>query len=642
MCGIAGILNFDGEPVDRSVLSAMTDAIAHRGPDSEGHWFRDGVGLGHRRLSIIDLSTEANQPMVSSDGNTVIVFNGEIYNYRELAKELELKGAPCRTHSDTEVILNLYRIYGTSCLAHLRGMFAFAIWDSSQKRMFVARDRVGIKPFYYLLSQKTFVFGSEVKAIAVSGYSSLKVNLNAVAGFLRFLVVPQPDSIFTDIKKLEPGHYLVITQNGVISDNVYWIPPGSQAQHGSQSEEDAVSALDEVLNTSVRYHMVADVPVSAFLSGGLDSSSVVSLMREQAPQQEIDAFSITFPGQAEYDEDKYAREVARLKNITYHPGTIDTSFIDDLDRMAWHLDEPFAVSSAYATYYLAKNASKQAKVVLTGDGGDELFAGYQGYANNAYQDNALMSQVLAAGYRTSYLLANYTGMRNGTFNKILTGLRRRSGSEGLRYSEQVAQSSLLAMGIVLKQDAFLQCLNAWEENLTAHYYNDLQVEDKLQKKLYAEFKTRLVDEMLMKVDRMTMAHSLEARVPLLDHHVVEFAFRQPSEMKLRVTDQGSVSKYILKQTMEKYLPREIIYRRKQGFDIPVDDWLKGNFLNLIKEKVLGGNLCKSGLIERDGVEKLIKLHVDSSDNFTSMLMLLLAFESWIDVYQNRVGNITVN
>ena len=642
MCGIAGILNFDGAPVDRNVLVAMTDAIAHRGPDSEGHWFHGGVGLGHRRLSIIDLSNEANQPMVSSDGKTVIVFNGEIYNYRELAKELEAKGMRCRTHSDTEVILNLYRLYGTDCLTHLRGMFAFAIWDNSQKRLFVARDRIGIKPFYYLYSQKAFVFGSEIKAVAVSGHSSLKINLNAIAGFLRFLVVPQPDSIFEDIRKLEPGHYLVINADGVVSDNIYWAPPGPQVHQNFVSENDRISALNEVLNTSVRYHMVADVPVGAFLSGGLDSSTVVSLMREQAPSQQIDAFSITFPDQVEYDEDRYAREVARLKGITYHADTINARFIDDLERMAWHLDEPFAVSSAYATFYLARNAARQAKVVLTGDGGDELFAGYQGYSNDAYRSNALMSRFLAVGYQVCYALVKYTGINNSALNRVLTGLRRRSGSEGLRYSEQVAQSSLLATSVVLNQDAFLSCLKTWERNLMAHYYDELPVVDRLQKKLYAEFKTRLVDEMLMKVDRMTMAHSLEARVPLLDHQVVEFAFQQPSGMKLRMTEQGSVSKYILKKSMEKYLPTEIIYRRKQGFDIPVRDWLKDGLLSVVSEKVLDGNLCKWGLVERAGVEKLIKLQTDASHNYNSMLMLLLAFESWIDAYQGRIGNITFN
>lgn len=639
MCGIAGILNFNGAPIEKSVIASMTDAIAHRGPDSDGHWLNGGIGLGHRRLSIIDLSHEADQPMISPDGEFVIVFNGEIYNYKELARELEARGMPCRTHSDTEVILNLYRLFGTDCLLHLRGMFAFAIWDCSRKRLFVARDRVGIKPLYYLRSENAFVFGSEIKAIAVSGYSNLNVDLNAIAGFIRFLVIPQPDSIFTDIKKLEPAHFLLISADGSFSEHSYWAPPEPQFSQSAQEESVRISELDEILNTSVGYHMIADVPVGAFLSGGLDSSAIVSLMREQAPSQSINAFSITFPEQAEYDEDSYAREVARLKRLNYHPDTINENFMDDLELMAWHLDEPFAISSAYATFYLAKNAARHTKVVLTGDGGDELFAGYEGYKNNSYQRDMLTNGLFSAGFLILQSLSKFKGTNHTSFNKLLTGFRRRSGTEGLRYSEQVAQSSLLSASMVLNRDIFLRCLDTWQDNLMGRYYDQALGSDTLQKKLYAEFKTRLVDEMLMKVDRMTMAHSLEARVPLLDHKVVEFAFQQPSDMKLRVTDKEQITKYMLKKNMEKYLPHEIIYRRKQGFNIPVKEWFKGDLLGLVGDKVLNGNLCKLGIIDRNGVERLIKSQSDATHNYNSMLTLLLAFESWIDVYQKRVGNI---
>ena len=641
MCGIAGIVNFNGTSVDEDVLVAMTDVIAHRGPDSAGQWFGDAVGLGHRRLSIIDLSREADQPMVSSDGQAVIVFNGEIYNYQNLARQLDEKGMPCRSRSDTEVILNLYRIHGTDCLRYLRGMFAFAIWDRAKRQLFVARDRIGIKPFYYLHSPKAFVFGSEIKAVAVSGHCKLRMNMNGIAGYLRFLVVPQPDSIFDDVRKLEPGHYLVVTGDGTVRDNVYWTPPVRSLRHESVAEEDSVAALDDVLRESVRYHMVADVPVGAFLSGGLDSSAIVSLMRAQAPTQKIDAFSITFPGRVQYDEDLYARTVARLKGVTYHADTINEHFVGDLEKIAWHLDEPFAINSAYATYYLAQNAARNAKVVLTGDGGDELFAGYTGYQNNSYQQNRLLASFFEAGYRLCYFLGQRTGARNFLLKRALIGLRRRSGSEGLRYSEQIAQSSLLAASLVFRPEVLLRCLGAWEHNLVAYYYDELADADQLRRKLYAEFRTRLVDEMLMKVDRMTMAHALEARVPLLDHEVVEWAFQQPSEMKLHMTEQGPVSKYILKKTMEKYLPAEIIYRRKQGFDIPVGDWLDAGLVDLIREKVMGGNLHRLGLVDQAGLQNLLRWHTDGHHQFTSVLMLLLAFESWIDAYQSHVGQVVV-
>ncbi len=640
MCGIAGILNFDGAPVDRGVLERMTDIIAHRGPDSAGHWIDDGVGLGHRRLSIIDLSHEADQPMVSHAGSEIIVFNGEIYNYQKLARDLDENGTPCHTHSDTEVILNLYRLYGTACLGYLRGMFAFAIWDCKRERLFVARDRVGIKPLYYHLSDKAFVLASEIKAIAVSGYSDLKVDASAFAGFLRFLVVSQPETVFKDIRKLEPGHYLLISKQGNVTEGVFWEISNVSAGQSSLKEEVILASLDEVLRESVGYHMVADVPVAAFLSGGVDSSAVVSLMREHAPQKQIDAFSIIFPGQAEYDEDVYARQVADIKGVDYHADTLSQEFMVDIEQIAWHLDEPFAISSAYATYYLAKNAATRTKVVLTGDGGDELFGGYEGYKNDAYIRSSLSNNLFSAAYMISSNFTRYLGFHNRTVNQVLSGLRRRSGSEGLRYSEQMAQSSLLAANAVLNPDIFQRCLISWQNNLMARYYDDLADTDRLQRKLYAEFRTRLVDEMLMKVDRMTMAASLEARVPLLDHRVVEYAFTLPSDMKLRGKGKSAITKYVLKKAMEKYLPNDIIYRRKQGFNIPVKSWLSGGLSDSIRERVLGGHLQKWGVVDANALDKFMGEQKGSAHT-NSMLMLLLAFESWAEAYQSRVGNISI-
>jgi asparagine synthase (glutamine-hydrolysing) len=640
MCGIAGVLTLDGSRAERDVLQTMTDILAHRGPDGEGQWLNGPVGLGHRRLSIIDLSHQADQPMISSDGKAIIVFNGEIYNYRELARMLEGKGAPCRTQSDTEVILNLYLMYGPGCVTHLRGMFAFAIWDNSKREFFLARDRVGIKPLYYLHSDKAFVFASEIKSIAASGYSSKRINPNAIAGLMRFLVVPQPDTIFSDIRKLEPGRTLTVKADGRLREEVYWQPPLSNARDAEQGEDASVAALIETLRDSVDYHMVSDVPVGAFLSGGLDSSSVVSLMRERDLNQPLDTFSIGFPGQGAYDEDQYARRVASLKNVNYHVDTVDESFFDDLDSIAWHLDEPFAIGSAYATYYLSRHAAKKTKVVLTGDGGDELFAGYLGYLNDTYLQSR--ARVALADFLSTTLLAlaRITKPDSRKFNRALTGLARRSGSEGLRYSERLAQNSLYANSMAFKREIFLPALGAWKDNLVARYYNDLSSDDRLRKKLYAEYKTRLVDEMLMKVDRMTMAHSLEARVPLLDHKVVEFAFSLPSELKLHKNSDGYESKYILKRAMEGYLPDDIIYRKKQGFNMPIRNWLAGDFRHKLGDKVINGHLREWGLIDSDGVAELIRRPPGSRPNYDHMLMLLLAFESWADVYQQRLGGIT--
>ncbi len=619
----------------------MTAALVHRGPDGAGCWQDGPVALGHRRLAIIDLSVDANQPMWSSDGSLVIVFNGEIYNYRELARELKVAGLPCRTTSDTEVILNLYHLHGPECLSKLRGMFAFALWDRKQQHLFLARDRVGIKPLYVLRTKDFFAFSSEVKAIAVTGLSRLRVDHVGLAGFFRFLVVPQPASIFDDIHKLEPGRYLIVTPNGEVCENTWWTPPAPIGSDTGGDEVAQIGTLGDKLRESVRYHMVADVPVGAFLSGGLDSSAVVSLMRDEAPDQPIHAFSIGFPGQARYDEGPYARRVAELKRVDFHADTIDARFLDDLDDIVWHLDEPFAVSSAYATYYLARSAARQMKVVLTGDGGDELFAGYQGYQNDAYTRALSPTGFLDALYGLVSAGARVGLLRGHASNRLLTGLARRRGSEGLRYSEQVAQNSLHSLSIALSRDVFLPALATWRKNLMASYYDAALSPDRLGRKLYAEYKTRLVDEMLMKVDRMTMAHSLEARVPLLDHHVVESAFRLPSSLKLGRNVRGAVeSKYALKKVMADYLPEDIIYRRKQGFDIPVKSWLQGLFLDAVGERLLAGHLRRAGLVREEGVRTLLARARDTGHNYATMLMVLLALEAWTDVYTRRVGVIS--
>ena len=642
MCGIVGVLLFDGAEVKSSKIRLMTDLIAHRGPDGEGCWNEGPVGLGHRRLSIIDLSERASQPMESTDGNSVITYNGEIYNYKELAILLGQKGLPCRTSSDTEVILNLYQIYGVKCLNLLRGMFAFAIWDKNKKRLFIARDRVGIKPLYFLKNEDLFVFASEIKAITGGGYSTLKINFQAFAHYLRFLVVSQPETIFEDIHKLNPGHYIVVDYGRrELLEKVYWKLDDGAFCQDTRSEGELVGQLESLLEDSVKYHMVADVPVSAFLSGGLDSSAVVSMMRRVAPQQRLATFSTVFPGEGDFDESRYANIVSRLNNTMHVTNTINENFLDDYSDIAWSLDEPFAISSAYATYYLARSAASETKVVLTGDGSDELFAGYSGYANNNYLQETSFGSFLESTYNFLFVMAKKLKLKNTGLSKLLVALRSRSGSEGLRYSEQVAQNSLYAVSRVFKNDCFLDSMASWNNNLMAQYYDQFESIDRLSKKLYAEYKTRLVDEMLMKVDRMTMAHSLEARVPLLDHHIVEFAFGLPSAIKQKPMDNGVVPKYILKEAMRKFLPEEIIFRKKQGFNIPVRNWLKGRFLDTVKERLLEGQLLKWGVVSESGINFLLSQQMNSNHNFNNMLMLLFAFETWADVYRARVGNVNL-
>jgi len=639
MCGIAGILDFSGAAVDQAALNRMTDVMAHRGPDAEGRWTEGPISLGHRRLSIIDLSDHARQPMVSGDGACAIVFNGEIYNYRELGRMLSRNGYRLTTNSDTEVILGLYQIYGISCLHHLRGMFAFAIWDRSTNQLFLARDRVGIKPLYYLHGNDRFVFASEIKAVIASGASNKKVDVDALLQYMRFLVIPQPASVFSDVRKLDPGSYLLVKLDGSVSTGSYWQVAKKPLPCDGMNEADFVAQLNEALNESVGYHMVADVPVGAFLSGGLDSSSVVAMMRHKAPSQQISTFSTIFPGLPDHDEDRYARIVSAANKTDHYAEAFGDTFLDDYDRIIWYLDEPYAISSAYASYYLAKNAARKTKVVLTGDGGDELFAGYEGYKNDAYLTVPRLARLASALYQTAFSVEKLLRSGNRHLLRLLSGLARRLGSEGLRYSEQVAQSSLYAMSRVLKTEVFLDGLAVWQGNLMARYYDSLGDSDRLLKKLYSEYKTRLVDEMLMKVDRTTMAHGLEARVPLLDHKVVELAFRIPSELKLREVNGHKVGKFIFKKVMEPYLPNDIIYRRKQGFNIPIRLWMRGDFLTKICSRIMDGRLVKVGMLSQDGVGDLMSEHRNGKRDHHNMLMLLYSLESWVDAYESRLGKI---
>jgi asparagine synthase (glutamine-hydrolysing) len=518
-------------------------------------------------------------------------------------------------------------------------MFAFALWDKRKGELLLARDRVGIKPLYVLRTPTTLAFASEIKAIAAAGLSMLRVDWRALGRMMRFLVVPQPETIFQDIRKLEPGRLLTSNANGEVRERTYWAPaPAVGAMRAD--EEDQLSLVESALRDSVNCHLVADVPVGAFLSGGLDSSAVVALMRDLQPGREIRAFSVEFPGLQSFDEGPFARKVAQLKQIDFHSTPVDADFANDLDRIAWHLDEPFAIGSAYATYYLARYAASELKVVLTGDGGDELFAGYEGYGNDRYLQGSIVGRLADLNVSLIRAASRTASGRAILVPRILPGLLHRSGGEGLRYSEQVSQNNLGALSTALRPEAFVRCVQDWSDNLVAKYYDELSSPDRLARKLYADYKTRLVDEMLMKVDRMTMAHSLEARVPLLDHKLVELAFQLPSTMKRRALNGGGYeSKYVVKRVMEKYLPRDIVYREKHGFNVPVGVWMGNGLSDRIGERLLGGALQEAGILSRRGVRRLLDGAGSDARANHGMLMALVALESWAEAYQQRVGRI---
>jgi len=643
MSGIVGIYNFRKNIIHPEIVKKMTDSIAHRGPDDEGYWIDPPIALGHRRLAIIDLSHKAHQPMLNEDKTVSIVFNGEIFNYADLRPLITSKGYTLFSQSDTEIILRLYEIYGIDAIEKLRGIFAFAIWDKSIQKLFLVRDRIGVKPLYYLKTENAFIFGSEIKAILASNCSNKYINLTSFLQYMRFLTIPQPTTIFKDIHKLEPGSYMIIDSKGRTQTNTYWdVRNFICTVHRDGNEDYYRNQLEDLLTESVRYNMVADVPVGAFLSGGLDSSSVVAMMRNNYPNQSISTFSTIFPGQTYYDESNYAQSVADRYQTIHYTHELTKKIVRDFEKIVWHLDEPFAISSAFALYYLAEEALKRTKVVLTGDGGDELFAGYEGYKNDYYlRYPEWIFEIMTKFHILLLTIAKKKHCKYKFILRLMTGLGRRVGNEGLRYSEQVAQNSLHALNIVFERDFFLMLLDNWGNNLMSAYYNSLTEEDKLSKKLYADFKTRLVDEMLMKVDRMSMAHSLEARVPLLDHKLVEFAFSLPSNIKLRDTKLGKVSKYIFKKTMEKYLPREIIYRKKHPFNIPIYQMIIKEQQSF-NERLYNGFLVKNKIINKHGIELMLNEIKAGNKSFVNMLVLLITFEYWLYVYQEKFGSITLN
>jgi len=394
MCGIIGILSFSRNQISRNVLINMSKSLVHRGPDAEGIWIENNIGLGHRRLSIIDLSEAANQPMVSQNGRFIITYNGEIYNFKELKRYLISKGIWFKTNSDTEVLLELFALKGLDALTELRGMFAFAIWDKADHSLFLCRDRLGIKPLYYAINNSKLTFASEIKAILFGDPSLRTINSNALWKFLRLMTVPKPETIIDGIYKLEPGTCLQVNQNGCRKIHTYWELKDHIEQKESYNEEEEIDRIRQKLLESIQHHMIADVDIGAFLSGGLDSSSVVALMQDFSKRKKISTYSINFPGQKEIDEGEYSDIIANYLQTIHSIVYFKENFMDEMDKILWHCDEPFGITSSFGVYQLSKQASKDLKVVLTGDGGDEVFAGYSGYLFNSIDNGNLLLRLI--------------------------------------------------------------------------------------------------------------------------------------------------------------------------------------------------------------------------------------------------------
>ncbi|MGE3777339.1 MAG: asparagine synthase (glutamine-hydrolyzing), partial [Pirellulaceae bacterium] len=570
MCGIAGILRTDSDsPAPADVLSRMLQTIFHRGPDDEGVLLDGELAMGMRRLSIIDLA-EGRQPMFDESGRFGVIFNGEIYNYRELRQELAGRGHQLRTHSDTEVIVHLYEERGAECLEQLRGMFAFAIWDKQSRELFLARDRLGVKPLYYAEHDGALLFASEIKALLQ--YPTLRpgMDLQALSDYLALKYVPAPRTLFAGIRSLPPGTFLRMRQ-GKIEQRRYWNLSFAKPSV-CPSDEESEERLLELLRESVRLRLRSDVPFGAFLSGGVDSSLIVALMREQMTEP-VRAFSVGFAGGSEQDELPFARQVAARFGCEHHTLTITAAdWLQHAEQVLWHLDQPIADQATVATFLVARLARQHVKMVLTGEGGDELFAGYARYAGEQFSPwfrwlPPGMGSLLRRG--TAYL----PGLRRGKIAiQALT-----QADEATRFAHwfpmftDEARSELFgARGV----EAVVPAASVFSAELAR-----CDATAPLDRMLHVDTSLWLPDYLLLRGDKLTMAHSLEARVPLLDHRLVEFAARLPVDAKLR----GRTRKYLLKRVASRFLPAEIVHRRKQGFPIPIDRWLRREARPLMRD-----------------------------------------------------------
>jgi asparagine synthase (glutamine-hydrolysing) len=616
VCGIAGFADLTGRPADRGLLARMTAVLAHRGPDGEGFHLDGPVGLGHRRLAIIDLFTGA-QPMGSADGRLWIAFNGEIYNFRELRADLERRGGwRFRTNSDTEVILAAYDAWGTACLRRLRGMFAFALWDGERRRLLLARDRVGIKPLIWARHRDRFFFASEIKAILEDRSVPRAIDWEALRDYLTFSYVPAPRTIFQVIRKLPPASYLLLdVETGRHGIHRYWDLEFRPDERPSEAEW--LDGLRHRLDDAVRSHLVADVPVGAFLSGGMDSSTVVALMA-RAQDRPVKTFSIGFD-QADFDELAWAREVARRFGTDHYEMVVKPDAMEALPRLAWQFDEPFGDASALPTYYVAKITREHVTVALSGDGGDENFAGYRRYARAL----ALHERLDAAPVRFSLPLLRLA-------SRLLPDTARGQGylallgAPGLeRYFRMVTFQTEASLDHLLGPEARRHLAPALDPGVFRRLAEAGRVEDLVSALQYVDIHTYLPDDILTKVDRASMLVSLEARVPLLDHLLMEYLATMPSSLKLRAGE----GKYLLKGAMAQTLPAGILSRRKMGFGVPLAQWFRSELNGYAADVLLSRQAAGRGFVARAAVQRLLAEHAAGRDR-SAMIWMLLCLEKW--------------
>jgi len=617
MCGIAGIVSLDRKPVDPTELQRMCDAIIHRGPDDEGYYFEPGVGLGMRRLSIIGLDT-GHQPIHNEDSSIQVIFNGEIYNYKELRHDLQQRGHLFYTETDTETIVHLYEEYGTKLVEKLRGMFAFAIWDSRKRRLLLARDRLGIKPLYYAYIHGRLIFASELKAILQLPEVEVSLNWESTQRLFTFLSTPASESLVEGVHKLGAGEILIAAENQELWVEQYW--DVQFVPDYAHDEDFFVERLRELLLEAVRLRMISDVPVGAFLSGGLDSSAVVALMSGLASEP-IKTYTIGFEDSG-FDETPYARRVAGQFGTVHTEQILAMDALDVIEDIAWYLDEPLGDSSVIPTYMVSKLAAKDVKVSLSADGGDELFAGYDKYVveNRERKYRFFPPPLRRTMGRIGRALPDSTRGKNFLEHFAMDGVQRYlDASTFFKLEEQKLLFNPEVFKLMSGNPGRSEAEHLRKEN--GNWLSSLQ---------YLDLKSYLPLDILTKVDRMSMAHSLEARVPLLDHKLVEFAATIPPEFKLR---EGA-TKYIFKKAMRGILPDAIIDRQKHGFAVPLGQWFKGRFDDFLHDLLLSNTSKRRGILNGDHVDRLIRLH-RSGRPLDSQLWTLISFELWCRTFMDR-------
>lgn len=628
MCGIVGIVNVGRRGVDRSVIERMNGAIVHRGPDDDGFYINENVGLAMRRLSIIDLA-HGRQPIHNADRSKWIVFNGEIYNYQELRADLEKQGDSFYTNSDTEVIVHLYDRYGADCLKHLRGMFAFAIWDERARELFIARDRVGKKPLLYSHRPNgDLIFGSEFQALLEHPDISRNVDFQAIDAYLSYMCVPAPLTAFKEIRKLEPGHWLK-WKDGRIESCRYWLPDFSKKI--KLSEIEAIEETTRILRESTRLRLISEVPLGAFLSGGVDSSTVVALMAQES-RSPVKTFSIGFEEQ-DFSELKYARRVAEHVGAEHHEFIVRPDALDVLPTLVEHYGEPYADSSAIPTYYVAKETRRHVTVALNGDGGDESFAGYERYA----------AMLAAEAYRRwpgfirkpllewPISLFPVSEIKRSTVRSAKRFLQAVPLQKNERYFQWMSVFGASTKSGLYTSEFAAGVSEAKAIGYIDHWFDQANGSGLLDAALLTDQMTYLPNDLLVKVDIASMANSLEARSPFLDHKVIEFAASLPEKIKMWRLRPKS----LLKKVASTLVPSDVVYRRKMGFGVPISSWFRGEMREFVRATLLSERSLKRGIIREEVLKQYVDEHIKGERDHGSQIWTLLMLELWFQRFIDK-------